>query len=78
MDYLTGELPPESRQAFDRHLSRCPNCDEYLRQYRDSMRAGRLAFASPDDDLPAEVPDDLVKAVMAALRSTGARARRAP
>jgi anti-sigma factor RsiW len=67
MDYLAGELPPESRQVFLRHLSRCRNCGEYLRQYRDSVRAGRLAWSSPDEEVPADVPEDLVTAVMAAL-----------
>jgi anti-sigma factor RsiW len=68
VDYLAGELPEESRAPFERHLSRCPNCHEYLAQYRNTVAAGRLAFANPDEEVPAEVPEDLVKAVLAARK----------
>jgi anti-sigma factor RsiW len=68
-DYLAGELPDDVRARFERHLTRCPNCPEYLRQYRDTIRAGRLAFAADTDaPLPADVPDDLVQAILAATR----------
>ena len=34
MDYVSGELPQESRTHFEFHLSKCKNCHEYLVQYR--------------------------------------------
>ncbi|MGE0461890.1 MAG: anti-sigma factor [Vicinamibacterales bacterium] len=68
MDYLSGELPEESRAPFERHLSRCPNCHEYLAQYKHTIEAGRLAFTNPEEELPADVPEDLVKAVLAARK----------
>jgi anti-sigma factor RsiW len=69
MDYLTGELARERREPFERHLSRCDNCREYLSQYRQTIDAGRLAFASPDADLPPDVPVELVKAVLSARKA---------
>ncbi len=69
MDYLAGELPSETRDPFERHLSLCPNCDEYLRQYGDTIRAGKRAFDCPEDELPAGVPEELVQAILAARRS---------
>jgi anti-sigma factor RsiW len=66
MDYLTGELPPDTREPFERHLSRCANCREYLQQYQDTVKAGRMAFDCPDDEVPSSVPEDLIKAILAA------------
>jgi anti-sigma factor RsiW len=70
-DYLSGELPAEPRAAFDRHLSRCQNCHAYLSNYRQTIALGRSAFAADDADVPADVPDDLVKAILASRRTRG-------
>jgi anti-sigma factor RsiW len=68
MDYLTGELGADVRAIFERHLSRCPACHEYLAQYEQTVRAGRLAFGHLDEVVPAEVPEDLVRAILASRR----------
>jgi anti-sigma factor RsiW len=68
LDYLSGDLPDEVRARFERHLARCPNCPEYLRQYERAMRAGRLAFSHADEPVPADVPDDLVAAILTAAK----------
>lgn len=68
-DYLSGELPPAVRQTFETHLERCDNCRVYLSIYRDTMHLGRGAFDGADDEpLPREVPERLVKAILAARR----------
>ena len=69
-DYLSGELSPEVRGAFDTHLSRCPNCVNYLASYKAAVTLGRGAFTADDaaDAAPA-VPDDLVRAILSARRS---------
>jgi hypothetical protein len=36
---------------------------QYLQHYRATIKAGRLAFS---DDLPADVPDELVSAILKA------------
>ncbi len=66
LDYVEGALPPHERRRFDEHLSVCPDCVEYLAQYLDVIRAGKLAFA---DDLPEEVPDQLVDAILSVRRT---------
>lgn len=65
MEYLTGELPPDSRALFERHLTRCPKCPKYFEQYKATLAAGKSAFVSPDEEVPAEVPEDLIQAVLA-------------
>lgn len=65
LDYTAGELSADAREPFEWHLSRCQNCQKYLAQYQGTIQAGRLAFSSLDEKLPADVPEDLIKAVLA-------------
>ena len=67
-DYLTGDLDGEVRAAFEHHLRICVNCQRYLAQYRDTMALGRAAFDDPDAALPAEVPEDLIAAILSSRR----------
>ncbi len=67
-DYLAGEAPPESRARFDAHLAECPPCVTYLRTYERTIALGKAACAE-DDALPEDVPEALVRAVLAARRA---------
>jgi anti-sigma factor RsiW len=67
-DYLSGELLPETTAQFEHHLTVCPNCVAYLSNYRYTVTLGRRAFADDDADVPDEVPDTLVKAILASRR----------
>jgi anti-sigma factor RsiW len=66
LDYLEGTLPADTRESFDGHLSLCANCDRYLAQYRITVESGRSVFAEPDAPLPGDVPEGLVRAILAA------------
>ena len=66
LDYVEGQLSPDARGEFDDHMAICPDCVRYLRHYTETVKAGRLAMA---DELPVDVPDDLVSAIMKARRS---------
>jgi len=66
--YLDGELSSEERTRFDVHLSECPECSAYLRAYEATIRLAKDAFGGPDDPVPAEVPEELVRAILAARR----------
>ena len=65
LEYLSGELPVDSRALFERHLSRCPKCPKYFEQYQATLAAGKSAFNCPDEELPADVPEDLIQAILA-------------
>lgn len=69
MDYVSGELPADSRAHFEFHLSKCKNCHQYLVQYEVTIKAGRIACDAMSDELPA-IPDELIKAVLAARKSS--------
>ena len=66
-DYLSGELAFDAHSAFERHLALCPNCVRYLESYRESVALARRAF-DEDAPVPAEVPEQLVQAILSARR----------
>jgi anti-sigma factor RsiW len=63
-DYLSEALPALIRNEFDRHLSLCANCRNYLAHYRTTVELGRHAFDDLDREVSADVPEDLVKAIL--------------
>lgn len=67
-DYLADEMPADSRALFERHLSRCNNCRGYLSRYKATIELGRSAFADENAEVPADVPEDLVKAILASRK----------
>ncbi|HEY6554942.1 MAG TPA: zf-HC2 domain-containing protein [Vicinamibacteria bacterium] len=67
-DYLSGVLLEATRTAFHAHLAACPACVAYMKSYEATVRAGKVAFNSRPDSMPADVPDELVRAVLAACR----------
>jgi anti-sigma factor RsiW len=66
--YLDDELASAARADFEAHLSLCPHCVDYLASYRETIRLGKQA-CEPDVELPADVPRELVDAILAARRS---------
>ena len=68
MDYLSGELPSDQRAAFDEHLGECPECVAYLKSYQETVALGKEVFRHPDEEVPDDVPEDLVRAILAARR----------
>ena len=68
MDYLDGLLCEPERRRFEEHLGECPDCVAYLATYREAVRLGKDACGAGADAIPAEVPEDLVRAVLAARR----------
>ncbi len=63
-DYLAGKLPGDQTGRFDRHLAGCPACATYASTYEDTIRLGRDAFLCPDDQVPGDVPEDLVRVIL--------------
>ena len=64
MDYLEGELAPELVAAVDGHVATCPRCVAFLASYRATPAVLRRATA-------AALPDDLSRALLAAVRASG-------
>jgi anti-sigma factor RsiW len=46
--YLDGALDPDTRARFDTHLLECDGCENYLQQFRETVRTvGKIR----DDEL---------------------------
>lgn len=70
-DYVDGALPEDRRLLFGQHLAACAACREYLSQYVDTIRLGRLAFSvvGPDRVPFADPPEALIRAILRARRA---------
>jgi len=64
LDYDEGVLPPEQRGRFDAHLAVCLDCVNYLASYRAAKALGKAAFSAGNEPLPAEVPAELIQAIL--------------
>ena len=67
-DYVDGELELDIRAVFERHLAACPNCLIYLEQFSATVKAGRQAFADDFSDETCQLPEDLIRAILASRR----------
>jgi anti-sigma factor RsiW len=70
-DYVEGRLSPERLRIFERHLSICDACVEYLKSYETTRRACKAAHAANKPPAPAEMPERLLKAILEARRAKG-------
>jgi anti-sigma factor RsiW len=61
-DYLEGALSWRDRRRFDRHIAGCPNCTEYVAQFRETIR---LTGTLREQDVSKEAAGELL-AVFAA------------
>jgi anti-sigma factor RsiW len=66
LEYQEGELAEVDRLCFEAHLAECPECVEYIRTYNEAVAAGRAACAGD-----CEVPERLVRAILAARNGAG-------
>lgn len=71
MAYLEGELTPQHRHEFERHLSVCPSCVNYLDSYKATIKLGKAAMQNLDEPATGSVPEGLIRAVREA-RQKGA------
>ena len=67
MEYLDGALADQERSVFEGHIEDCPACVNYLATYRETVRLGN-SVCTPDAELPADVPEELVQAILSARR----------
>ena len=66
MAYLDGELPRAEADIFEGHIDECPSCGTYLETYEEAVRLGRAVCADPEGPVPEDVPEPLVRAILAA------------
>lgn len=69
-EYLSGSLAEGRRAEFNAHLSQCPSCVAYMKTYRASIELGQAVLPRSEEPLPEEVPEELVRAILAARNKT--------
>ena len=68
IDYEEGKLLADELRIFEEHMRCCPPCLKYLETYRLTIHIGRTACRCNDQSLPADVPEQLVQAILATCR----------
>lgn len=63
MAYLDGELTPDQRHEFERHLGVCPSCVNYLNSYKATVTLGKAAMQHLDEPATGSVPEGLIRAI---------------
>lgn len=69
MAYLDGELPEAERATFQEHMAECPPCVTYLDTYAETVRLGQTLCRDPEGPVPEDVPEALVRAILAARKA---------
>ncbi len=67
LEYVAGELPPEREAEFERHLAVCPQCVQYLKNYKAAIAMAKQAESAPQIPV-SDVVEDMLAAVMAAMK----------
>jgi anti-sigma factor RsiW len=65
-DYVSDNIPAETRAKFEKHLAECPSCIAYLDSYRKTMHLEKAAFSGMEDPVLAEAPEELIQAILRA------------
>lgn len=63
MAYLDGELTPDQRHEFERHLGVCPSCVNYLNSYKATVKLGKAAMQNLDEPATGSMPEGLIRAI---------------
>jgi anti-sigma factor RsiW len=66
LEYFSHEVPAQQRAVFEHHLAQCLSCRRYVQSYAQTIRLGKAAFAEPEAPTPADVPEELIQAILAA------------
>ena len=70
LDYFAGELPPDTLALFREHMAQCPPCVAYLESYERTVKLVRGACRHCEGAAPAEVPEDLILAILSVRQSS--------
>ena len=65
-DYFDGELSESQFRKFNLHVKVCRECSDYLDAYKRTMELARTSLESTE--MP-EVPESMIKAILAAKDS---------
>ncbi len=67
VDFLDKNLPLRKRLSMHLHLMMCKGCPQYLADYRRAIELGQTVCGQDDEEVADDVPEELIKAVLANL-----------
>ena len=70
LDYLAGDLPPDTLALFHEHIAECPDCVAYLDSYEQTVKLVCGACRDLAETVPTEVPEDLIQAILLVRQSS--------
>jgi len=70
LDYVEGNLSDLELSTFEKHLEVCPSCIAYLKSYKTTRMVLDDLCCEARDDVPCEVPEDLINAILKAREAT--------
>ena len=65
-DYVENTLSPDERTRFDKHLTACPECVDYLHNFETTLHACQCSHGETSADDATPIPESLVQAILAA------------
>ena len=69
LDYLDDDLAETQHKQFKLHLRLCRECRQYVQAYKRSIEVSQAVCSSADEQLPEDVPEDLIKAILKSRNS---------
>ena len=69
IDYFEDSLPKRQRLVFEIHMKICRECREYLVAFKRSIDVSKRVFTDLDEQVPDDVPEDLVRAIIDARKT---------
>lgn len=70
LDYLTGELPPDTALEFEEHLRMCPDCMAFLNTYKKTVQ---LTRSLQYEDIPPEMVKRVHRFLTQKIKSSSRR-----
>ena len=65
IDFYEKTLSDKQHSMFEFHMSICPKCNVHFRSYVLAIELGKKVCEGEGDDLVEDVPEDLVRAILA-------------
>ena len=58
------------RSVFEEHIGLCPECADYLANYRQTVAMGK-SVCDPESSAPEDAPEALIQAILRARSEAG-------
>jgi len=62
--YRDGMLDAGVAERFRSHMEACPACEAYLATFERTVELVRETCCEGTDDIPSDVPPDLIRAIL--------------